>query len=174
MNKKEYNNILDESSSESDNSTLTLSLSASSSSIIYEELLSKQIKNIPVKWRLSNSDIWRICKYVKSSLFGDKCVIWEGYITNSNNNSKGPYVNFYHNGKKIAIHRLLYSNFVSILEDDEYIKFNCDNKGFCCNVNHYDKYRYRNKTNPSEKIEKKKKSSTSISVQCSDVIVEFI
>ena len=54
------------------------------------------------------------------------------------------YINFYFRGKKIALHRLLYINFIGNLDDDEYIKFSCTNKGKCCNLNHLIKYKYVN------------------------------
>jgi hypothetical protein len=45
--------------------------------------------------------------------------------------------NFYFNGKKVALHRLLYNNFLGDLDDSEYLKYNCENKGKCCNLNHF-------------------------------------
>jgi translation initiation factor IF-3 len=36
------------------------------------------------------------------------------------------------------------------------LKFNCDNKGICCNINHYEKYKY-SKNNGVIKREQKKK-----------------
>lgn len=85
----------------------------------------------------------RICKYIDTSIFDkNKCCLWNGYITNINNSNKGTYVNFYFRNKKVALHRLLYSNFVAPLNSSEYLKFNCDNKGICCNINHYEKYKY--------------------------------
>ena len=50
------------------------------------------------------------------------------------------YINFYFNKKKIALHRLLYINYVEDVSPNEYIKFLCDNKGKCCNINHMKKY----------------------------------
>jgi hypothetical protein len=46
--------------------------------------------------------------------------------------------NFYINNKKIAIHRLLYINFVDDLDDNIYLKHKCINKN-CCNINHIEK-----------------------------------
>lgn len=74
----------------------------------------------------------------------EQCCMWNGYITNSNN-SKGTYINFYFKKRKAALHRLLYMNFVGDLNDDEYLKFNCENKGKCCNINHLAKYKYKTK-----------------------------
>jgi hypothetical protein len=50
-------------------------------------------------------------------------------------------VNFYFNGKKCALHRLLYVNFRGKLNDNDYLYFNCNNKGKCCNINHFSKKR---------------------------------
>ena len=68
--------------------------------------------------------------------------MWTGYITNANNINKGTYVNFYFRNKKVALHRLLYSNFVAPLDSTEYLKFTCVNKGVCCSVYHYEKFKY--------------------------------
>ena len=141
--------------------------------IFFNELLKKQIVGIPSDKKLNYNDIKRISKFIKSSIFDKKkCSIWDGYITNENNNSKGTYINFYFNKKKIALHRLLYINYIGILSDNEYLKFTCENKGKCCNINHMKKYIYNNiKTNlnqeNTEKTTKNKSTSneTSESVQ---------
>src|SRR5579875_96341 len=110
---------------------------------IFKELIQRQLPNIPIQWKLGINDIKRICKYINTSIFDKKnCCIWNGYVTNFNNSVKGSYINFYFRNKKVALHRLLYSNFVEPLGTDEYLKFNCPNKGRCCNINHYDKYKY--------------------------------
>lgn len=107
---------------------------------IFNELVNNQLKNITKNWKLSISDIRRICNYIDISIFDDnECCVWKGYVTNSNND-KGKYINFYFKNKKVALHRLLYSNFIEQLKSNEYLKFSCDNKGKCCNVNHYIKY----------------------------------
>ena len=49
------------------------------------------------------------------------------------------YINFYFKGKKCALHRLLYLNYVGKLENKEYLKYKCKNKGVCCNINHFNK-----------------------------------
>ena len=86
----------------------------------------------------------RICKYICSSIFDENvCCIWDGYVTNINNKSKGTYVNFFFGGRKVALHRLLYTNFVEELHDNEYLKFSCENKGRCCNIHHLKKFKYQ-------------------------------
>ena len=117
-------------------------------STIFKELVSRQLDNVPDKWKLNVGDMKRICKYIDTSIFDEsECCEWLGYITNINNSNKGTYVNFYFRNKKVALHRLLYSNFVAPLDSSEYLKFNCENRGTCCNVNHYEKYRYSKKKN---------------------------
>lgn len=116
------------------------------SNVLLEELMSKQHQNIPVNMKLQYSDLKRICKYIETSIFDvDRCCMWKGYITNVNNSNKGTYINFYYRKKKAALHRLLYANFIGILKQDEYIKFNCENKGYCCNVFHLKKFKYHTK-----------------------------
>ena len=113
---------------------------------IFNELIKHQLINIPTQWKLNINDMKRIRKYIDTSIFDENdCCIWNGYITNMDNTNKGVYVNFYFGDKKVALHRLLYSNFVAPLKSNEYIKFKCDNKGICCNINHYEKCKYSKK-----------------------------
>lgn len=127
---------------------------------IMNELISKQRQNVPNNRKLSYTDLKRIAKNVNHSIFtGNECNIWTGYVTKKPNN-KGTYVNFYFNKKKLALHRLLFINFVDDLKNDEYLKYTCDNKGTCCNINHLQKHKYEKdnkviiikKDKPEEKI----------------------
>jgi hypothetical protein len=134
---------------------------------LLKELMTKQIKNIPNENKLKYADMKRICKYINNSIFDENvCCIWQGYITNSNNFNKGTYINFYYRKKKVALHRLLYTNFVEILSKNEYLKFNCPNKGKCCNIHHLKKFEYNRSANKkieiSEKKKRKKKDSFKI------------
>jgi len=115
-------------------------------SLLLEEMIEKQIKNIPHKDKLPYKTIKRIAEYIDSSIFDeDKCCIWKGYITNDTPEKchKGVYVNFYFKVKKVTLHRLLYTNFKDHLDNDYYLKFTCDNRGKCCNVNHMIKFKKR-------------------------------
>jgi len=124
---------------------------------LLRELVSKQLKNIPSDKKLQYTDLRRICKYINSSIFDEnKCSIWNGYITNSNNSNKGTYINFYFRKKKAALHRLLYTNFIEELTDEEYLKFNCENKGKCCNIYHLKKFKYQTKIDEISDKQKKK------------------
>ena len=110
---------------------------------IFRELVAHQLRNIQTNKKLQLCDIKRISRRITTSIFDENiCSIWNGYITNTNNTSKGMYVNFYFRKKKVALHRLLYCNFVDDLNDDEYLKFNCENKGKCCNIHHMNKFKY--------------------------------
>lgn len=110
------------------------------------DMMNRQLQNIPVNRRLLCRDLLRIAKYIPNSIFdGDKCCIWTGYITNNCSQKKGTYINFFFRRKKVALHRLLYENFVGNLGDNCYLKFTCsdeENKGKCCNINHMVKFRY--------------------------------
>ncbi len=102
------------------------------------QMLQLQRKNLPFKLRLDLEDIKRILENINTSIFNkDECCIWDGYITI--NNDKCKYVNFYFKHRKIALHRLLYINYVDNLENKNYLKFTCKNKGICCNINHIEK-----------------------------------
>lgn len=111
--------------------------------LFQNELLTKQLDNVPLDKKLSYKDICRITKYINKSLFGETCSLWNGYVTNSKNGlGKGLYVNFYFRNKKVALHRLLYENFISPVGNDEYLKYSCVNKAKCCNINHMIKLKY--------------------------------
>jgi len=133
------------------------------------ELLQNQRKNIPSDKKLLYNDLKRIGKYLPNSIFNDECSLWTGYITSIKGvNNENQYINFYFKGKKHALHRLLYINFIGELNDNEYIKFKCMNKGKCCNIHHF----YKNNSS----IPKEKDPNESNDVQKKDIkpiIVKF-
>jgi len=102
---------------------------------ILVELINNQIDDVDNEKKLDVKSLQRISRNVEDSLFGDKCVFWQGYITYIQSTDVH-YINFFFNGKKHALHRLLYLNFIGNLEKNEYLKYKCDNKGKCCNINH--------------------------------------
>ena len=128
---------------------------------IFNELINKRLNYIPEDRKLNYRDIKRIRKCIQTSIFDkDNCSIWNGYVTNKNKIDKGTYINFYYNKKKQALHRLLYSNYIEELSEDEYLKFNCKHKGICCNVHHLEKFKYNKKDNISNQVFKNIKSKT--------------
>ena len=114
---------------------------------ILEELIKKQLTNIDYDKKFTLLDIKRVVNNIPSSIFNDNCCIWSGYIINS---KKTAYISFFIKNKKIALHRLLYYNFVGPINDNEYIKFTCENKGTCCSIKHLKKV--HNSKIPDEKI----------------------
>jgi len=141
----------------------TAKKSIKNSNEIFKELIKRQLTDVPSQWKLNINDMKRICKYIDTSIFDkNNCCIWNGYITNMNNSNKGTYVNFYFRNKKVALHRLLYSNFVAPLDSSEYLKFNCDNKGICCNINHYEKYKYSKNNTVTKKEQKHREAKKEI------------
>ena len=105
--------------------------------LIYQELIKKQRKDCKEIKKFTLHDIKRISKNIKYSIFdASGCSIWDGYITNKDKINKSSYINFYFRHRKVALHRLLYENYVSELEENQYIKYNCPCKGICCNLNH--------------------------------------
>lgn len=124
------------------------------SDTILIELIKTQKKNINVTKKLLLNDLKRISKYLTNSVFGVECSLWTGYVTVIKNDEKNSYVNFYYCGKKYALHRLLYQNFIGELLDSEYIKFKCPNKGKCCNINHFYKINKDDNISTEQKNEK--------------------
>lgn len=121
------------------------SISVFTKNIMLDELIKKQRMCIPIDKKLFLSDMKRICKFLEHSIF-DKCTcsLWTGYITNINS-SKGTYINFYFNKKKKALHRLIFINYIDSLDNDDYVKFRCKNKGFCCSVHCMYKVKFKKK-----------------------------
>lgn len=128
------------------------------------DLIHKQRKVISIEKKLLFNDLKRISKYLNKTIFDDECSLWTGYVTIIKGDEKNFYINFYFKGKKYALHRLLYINYICELEDSEYIKFSCHNKGKCCNINHIYKIDETQK-------KKKKESVCSDSEKVSDIEV---
>lgn len=125
-----------------------------SRSDLLQEMIKKQIKSTPINKKLSYGDMKRLVKYIEQPIFKkDGCCLWKGYVTNSNAKNKVQYINFYFQGRKTALHRILYSNFVSLIKEDEFLRFTCPNRGKCCNVNHMEKHKYLTKNEDSEESE---------------------
>ena len=100
----------------------------------------------------------RICKNLKKSIFNkdDNCALWNGYITNNKNGKQ--YINFYFKKKKVALHRLLYMNYIGYVNSNEYLKLSCKNCGKCCSINHI---KIANSKNYSEATDNKSEKNTS-------------
>lgn len=115
---------------------------------LYLELIQKQRKDCRDSKKLNLSELRRISKNLDNSIFDhNNCSIWNGYITNNNSNLKPSYINFYFRNKKIALHRLLYENYVETLDKNQYLKYSCKNKGICCNINHIEVVNSNKNTN---------------------------
>lgn len=116
---------------------ITVNMPISTKNQILVQMLQYQKKGLPYKQRLDLDDIKRIVDNIETSPFADECCIWNGYVTN--NNDKCKYINFYFKHRKIALHRLMYINYNGPLDDKNYLKFTCLNKGVCCNIKHIEK-----------------------------------
>lgn len=139
--------------------------------IIFQELIQNQKKNICSEKKLSLSDLKRISLYLSNSIFTQNCSLWKGYITDIKNNHA--LVNFFFNGKKQALHRLLYNNFINEVHENEYLKFTCENKGQCCSVAHIVllKEKQENKVEEFDKDSNEKHSENE--KEKKNIIVEF-
>ncbi len=128
---------------------------------ILVEMINNQLEDIDNTKRLDVKSLQRISRNIDGSIFGDECILWQGYITYIESTNVH-YINFFFNGKKHAIHRLLYLNFIGEVNANEYLKYSCPNKGKCCNINHIYKINSKksldlNKSSVSEKSEEDNK-----------------
>ena len=130
---------------------------------ILVELINNQIDDIDNDKKLDVKSLQRISRNVENSLFSNECVFWQGYITYIQSTDVH-YINFFFNGKKHALHRLLYLNFIGNLKKNEYLKYKCDNKGKCCNINHILKINSK-KSLEKDIIEKKEKVENKNSIE---------
>ena len=111
-----------------------------------DKLINLQRLTCPSDKLLSEKDLKRIINRTGGIInTNNECILWNGYITHN----KIDYINFYFNGKKCALHRLLYVNFKGKLNDNDYLEFICSNKGKCCNINHIVKKRNNNILSPT-------------------------
>lgn len=109
----------------------------SSKKKLLAELCLKQRKHNNEKYQLEINDLTRFLKHIDRSIFNtDECVLWSGSLTKCNN-GKSHYVNYYLNRRKLALHRILYINFVGDLDNKQYLKYSCQNPGCCCNIKHF-------------------------------------
>jgi hypothetical protein len=145
---------------------------------LIEEMMQKQLKDINPNIKLQFSDMKRLCKYITHSIFdGSQCTIFNGYITNRHNQRKGTYINFYFNGSKVALHRLLYKNFVEAIDSSHFLRLTCQSGKVCCNLQHmmkFEKNKYYPETIFNDSDEKsKKEKAKSISVGDVDLALDF-
>jgi hypothetical protein len=138
-----------------------------------KELLINQLKNVNPNKKLNYGDMKRISKFLTNTIFHEiDCALWNGYVTNEKNQTKGTYINFYFNKKKIALHRLLYLNYIGEISNKEYIRFTCENKGKCCNINHMKKYNYNRSFSKINNSINNNQNNINISYK-NDLTIEF-
>ena len=119
--------------------------------ILVDELIDKQLKDIPETRKLLYKDFLRIAKNINSSMFDeDFCSVWTG-CAQIDKETKKINVHFYFRQKKMSLYKLLYINFVGPLSDTESIKFTCRNRGRCCNINHMIKFTKEDKEKATER-----------------------
>ena len=70
------------------------------------------------------------------------------------------------------MHRLLYENYIGNINEDDYIKFTCINKGKCCNVNHLKKFSY-NKNDIIVNINQNLDNNIKINLNKDNLTIEF-
>jgi len=140
--------MIDENINNNNNNNNNNNTNQLSKNQILINMIQSQRKDLPYKIRLDMDDINRIVHNINTNPFSDsECCLWTGYIT-TNEEAKTKYINFYFKHHKIALHRLLYVNYIGDLENNSYLKFTCKNKGICCNIKHIEKsHHMQKKTN---------------------------
>ena len=99
---------------------------------LFNYMVLHQRKSVNPEFKLNFKDIRRIIKHTNGcSIFNKTCCQWDGYVTYN----KTYYINFYLHGRKIALHRILYINFINNLFENNYLTFKCNNKGSCISLN---------------------------------------
>lgn len=133
-----YNLVLNPSIIPTENETTSTDSNMNTNYILIQ-MLQFQRKNLIYKYKLELLDIKRIISNLTVSPFNNnnECCIWNGYVTTNYN--KISYINFYFKHHKMALHRLLYINYIGDINNKQYLKFTCNNKGICCNLKHITK-----------------------------------
>jgi hypothetical protein len=132
---------------------------------ILENLIKNQKENVELKSKLLLSDLKRLTNNLMVDIFTDECSLWDGPILVANNKE---YISFFINGKKVSLNRILYKNYIDKLNDNEYLKYICNNKGRCCCLKHIYKVTKKNKNieieedKPEQVIEEKEKKKSNI------------
>jgi hypothetical protein len=108
---------------------------------LLNDMISNQINDVSGDRKLLVKDIRRIIKNLgDKTLFdnnNDDCIFWNGICNKKIDDTKrGQYISFFYNKKKTPLHRLLYENYVSKLQDNQLIKFKCGHQESCCNLKH--------------------------------------
>jgi hypothetical protein len=116
---------------------------------ILENLIKNQKEHIELKSKLLFYDLKRLTNNLSKDIFCDECSLWDGPILVSNNKE---YISFFINGKKVSLNRILYKNYIDNLDNNEYLKYSCINKGRCCSIKHL--YKVNKKIKQSEIAEK--------------------
>lgn len=94
-----------------------------------------QLKDVDSLNRLSYKDLLRVTRHIDGNFFTDECCKWKNY------KCKGKYITFFHTPqkgirRKTSLRRILWRNFVSELEDDDFLDRIC-NTDYCMNLNHF-------------------------------------
>lgn len=121
----------------------------------WKELILIQRKDICISRKLRAIEIQKICKNIEGKIkgFKEKCCRWLGKCA-IKDNKRGKYISYFFNNKKVALHRLLFENFVRPLKENENLKFTCKNSNFCLNLDHLQPF-IVNKKIKKPKTEKK-------------------
>lgn len=120
---------------------------------IISKFITNQLPDVEEQYKLKPKDFQKISKNIDTDIFEKgKCTLWHGVLCNKDKPKKGIYINYYFNRKKTTLHRLLFINFVGPLDDKEYLKFKCSNKGQCCNINCLEKAKFKKNINYIDEI----------------------
>jgi hypothetical protein len=104
----------------------------SSPQIKLSKMVDMQRRNVPDVGnygKLIYSDIKRLDRFIDGDIFGNMCCLYNG-------ERKSNYTTMSFRSKKISVLRLLYHNYTADITRTDKIKYVCDNKGICCNLNH--------------------------------------
>lgn len=92
----------------------------------------KEVPDIGLYGKLDFEDIKRIDRCISGDpLKSTKCCLYLRKLV------KNSYATFSFRGKKTSILRMLYHNYKDNIKHNSKIIHTCENKGLCCNLNHF-------------------------------------
>lgn len=109
----------------------------------------KEVPDIGLYGKLDFEDLKRIDRCISGDpLKSNKCCLYLRKLV------KNSYSTFSFRGKKTSILRILYHNYIDDIKPNSRIKYSCENKGLCCNLNHFKVIEVEETPEIEENIEK--------------------
>lgn len=112
------------------------------------ELVRNQLLDVPEENRLRLTDMERLAKFSDGHSYFDpvRSTLFVGYV--NKNRPQDTCITFFFRKKKVALHRLLFQNYLGELTFRHYVRHLCGHRYSCVNILHLRRNDYVNKKTP--------------------------